>query len=509
MSDSTVQYPRGLCCFALALAWSLGVGCSGKEIDQTSGVGGAPDISSGDVPPTPAVGTAVGSGGPHPGLVWIHRYGEAEDQTASALAVNEAGEIALVGTAKGTIDFGNIPWEGSTTDTDVVVATLSNEGHAQWSRRYGDSCDQHAGAVAHTPSGNVLVAGDFCGTMDFGKSAVTTKGSEVDLFVAVLDALGEDVYSRSFGGRGAQIARAAAVDSDGNAIVVGSFDQAFDDGTGRMPSVGLEDAFVLKLDPLGNPLWSIGLGGAEADVARSVAVDAKGNIVVGGSFGGTVDPGGGPLVAAAGHSNGFVVELDPAGKHMWSRSFGVDDAVVNGVAIGASGLLAVTGAFTGTIDFGNDPVVSAGEDDAFLATSDGAGQLVWRKTFGGPGMERGTSVTVAVNDDVGVSGVANEWFELGSPGIGGDGEHGPQALFFAYFNTDSSIVYGLALHSAGGLSSAGIGFSGTLGLTIAGSSTSRSSSIPSSRSPRADGTCSCSTSPDRGATSPPSGPDLS
>ena len=399
--------PRYLVLVALSLAFSIGAGCTGNATITDTGAGGdqiAPstgDFQDGEV--SVVVGVTTGGVFLPPG-VWFKEYGDAEDQHASAVAVNYSGEIALAGTAKGTINFGNIPWEGTKTDTDVVVAKLSVKGQSLWSRRYGDSCDQHSGAVAHLTSGNVLLAGDFCGTMDFGKSTVQTKGTEVDAFVAVIDTLGEDVYSRSFGGKGAQIVRAATVDPLGNAVIVGSFDQAFNDGSGETPSAGLDDVFVLKLDAKGTVLWSATFGGPESDIPRSVALDFNDNIVIGGSFGGSVDFGGGPLTAPVGHESAFVIELDPGGKHLWSKALGSDaDSVVNAVAVSPQGTIAATGSFSGTADFGSGSGVSAGLDDAFLAVMDGTGKSLWGRVVGGDQNQRGTGVAFAQNEDVAFS----------------------------------------------------------------------------------------------------------
>ncbi len=224
----------------------------GGAISTTGGSGGFFDSA-----------VSVGSGVVMPSGVWTKRYGDAEDQKASAMAVNAAGDMALTGNARGTIDFGNVPWTGSATDSDVFVAKLTREGHSQWSRRYGDSCDQNGSAVALTPTGNVFVAGDFCGKMDFGDTTLEVAAGERDIFVAVIDDIGEDVYSCRLGGAGPQYARAAAVDAKGNAILVGSFEKAFDDGSGPLTSAGMDDAFVIKLDPKGKVLWSQRLGGLE------------------------------------------------------------------------------------------------------------------------------------------------------------------------------------------------------------------------------------------------------
>jgi hypothetical protein len=468
--------PRYVVLFALSLAGPIGAGCGGGTIDS-SGSGGT-DPSTGDLPPND-VGESftVGSGPIMPPGVWSKRYGDAEDQRALAVAVNEAGEVAVAGTAKGTIDFGNIPWNGTKTDTDVVVAKLSNEGQSLWSRRYGDSCDQRGGAVAHTPSGNVLIAGDFCGKMDFGATAVETKGAEIDAFVAMIDALGEDIYSRSFGGKGAQITRAAAVDANGDAVVVGSFDQGFDAGLGEATSAGLEDTFVVALDPKGNVLWSLTFGGTEPDIAGGVAFDELGNIVLGGTFGGSVDFGGGPLTATVGHPSSFVVKLDPSGKHLWSKSFGGDDnVVINGVAAGPGGTVAVTGSYVGTADFGGGPVTSNGAGDTFVEVMSAAGDHVWGSAFGGPKFQRGTGVAFAVNGDLAVSGTSDETVQLhellpNTPFelLGSATALGPSMGYAITFDAAGTPIVGWEMDSGGPVECAGVGIDGKLGMVVAGS----------------------------------------
>jgi hypothetical protein len=456
---------------ALSLAILSGAGCSGGQlVPPPEGVGGSPDFSTGDGPPFPNDTTVVSTGFfPFPEGLWINPYGDAEDQTMSAFAANDAGECALVGTVKGTINFGNIPWTGSTTDTDVVVARTSKEGQALWSRRYGDSCDQRGGAVALSPSGNVLLAGDFCGKMDFGTTTVETKGTEVDAFVAMIDTLGEDIYSRSFGGKGAQVARAAAVDADGNAVIVGSFDQAFDDGTGEVAGVGKDDIFVLKLDPGGKVLWSQRFGGPEADIPRAVVVDANGNITFAGSFGGTVDFGGGPLMALSDHPSAFVIKLDASGKYLWGQTFASDDAVVNGLAPGPDGVVAVAGSLAGSIDFGSGPMMTAGGDDAFVAEIDSAGKISWGRAYGGPGSDRATAVAFGVNGDIAVTGTADEVVQFGNIGLGAFLSEGPEMVYMAQLDSAGIANGSWAVGSSAPLKSVGIAFFGNHDATLAGS----------------------------------------
>ncbi|MEO5727714.1 MAG: hypothetical protein ABI134_14510 [Byssovorax sp.] len=461
---------RNLLVVSLALPFPIAAGCTGQTFPppEEGGVGGGPDFSS----TTGGFSSfaATGGGFMPPGF-WTKQYGDAEDQKAGAVAVNEAGDLALTGSARGTIDFGNIPWTGSPTDNDVFVAKLSREGQSQWSRRYGDSCAQNGRAVALAPTGDVLIAGDFCGKMDFGKTTIAAAAGEVDLFVALIDDIGEDVYSLRLGGAGSQVARAAVVDAKGNAILVGSFEEAFDDGSGAVASAGLDDAFVIKLDPTGKVLWSRRFGGLEADIARAVVVDPGGNVIVGGSFGDSVDFGGGPIVVPTGHSSAFVMALDPQGKHLWSRSFtGDHETVVNGLAASSSGLVAATGSFAGTTDFGSGPALSDGAEDAFLAVIKSDGQPLWERTFGGPQSQSGTGVAFGPNDDLAISGTSQDAidFDTGdvSPGVPSPT---PELLFLARFAGNGTFLTSRVFANVVPMESVGIGLDSQSGAVMVGS----------------------------------------
>ncbi len=138
-----------------------------------------------------------------------------------------------------------------------------------------------------------------------------------------------------------------------------------------------QDIFVLKLDPAGNHLWSKSFGGYSEDYGEAITADASGNVIVTGSFMGTVDFGGGPYKSAGSctgepctpRSDIFVLKLDALGKHVWSKGFGGADSWRGGSDVGAdsSGNVLLSGYYFGSIDFGSGPLQSAGKWEGFLA----------------------------------------------------------------------------------------------------------------------------------------------
>jgi hypothetical protein len=101
-------------------------------------------------------------------------------------------------------------------------------------------------------------------------------------------------------------------------------------------------------------------------MAKGLALDKSGAVVVAGSFGGSVDVGGGPLVG--GGNDLFTAKLSPSGTHLWSKVAG-DATIQNGLAIAtdAMGRVFVAGELQGTMDLGVGPTTSMGGFDAFLA----------------------------------------------------------------------------------------------------------------------------------------------
>lgn len=159
---------------------------------------------------------------------------------------------------------------------------------------------------------------------------------------------------------------AAAMDGEGSALVAGSFGGVLDTGGAVISAVDAQDAYVIKLDAAGAPVWARAFGGAGHQYATALAVDGQGRVFVAGRFDGTMDVCGQPITAQDTEDtdgsadndegaedvdkDGFVVALDRNGACLWTRVIGgLGDQTVTGLAIGAGGSLVVSGSFQGTL----------------------------------------------------------------------------------------------------------------------------------------------------------------
>jgi hypothetical protein len=266
-------------------------------------------------------------------------------------------------------------------DEDCDGLAPACKGNLLWAKQFGEAGTQQGLSVAVDVAGNVVVAGSLYGTADFGGGPLTSAGQS-DAFLAKLDTNGNHLWSKLFGGIKAETALDVTTDAKGNIVVLGSFTGPIDFGEGPLVSSGGLDMFVAKLDPQGKPIWSKGFGSGQTLAAARAALDPMGNVLITGYFYGSVDLGGGMLTSMSG-ADLFVLKLDPDGNHLWSKRFGgAGDQYGNDIATGTDGALIITGSFGGTIDFGGALLPSAGGSDIFVAKLDPGGAHIWSKGFG-------------------------------------------------------------------------------------------------------------------------------
>ena len=147
---------------------------------------------------------------------------------------------------------------------------------------------EQANAIAVDSAGSAYVAG-VTNSGNFPVTAgafQTTFNGFQDAFVTKLNAAGSaKLYSTYVGSYSFDWASGLAIDSGGNAYLAGYTSSAGFPVVGGVQAGfnGFYDAFVSKLNPLGNGLtFSTLYGGTGADVANAIAVDASGNMFVGG-----------------------------------------------------------------------------------------------------------------------------------------------------------------------------------------------------------------------------------
>lgn len=307
---------------------------------------------------------------PSGSLLWVKRPAASGVDSGHGIAVDSSDNVLVVGNFYGTTTYGTTPLTSAGLG-DAVVAKLDPSGQFLWAKRFGGAQLDDARAIGADKLGNVWVTGIFRATVDFGSGPSLTAVGNQDIFALQLDAAtGSTKRVRQWGGSGYnQGFDLAVVPSTNNVIIAGSFTGSTNFGGGVVTAQGTDDPFLVMLDSSGQHVWSRTLHGSGTESIQSIAVDSAGRIVAAGTFTGSLDAMVGTLVAAgSGVIDGFVLLTDSLGQPTWAKSLGStgpDGAYAT--CWSSSGRFGIAGYFSNSVDFGGGTRSSAGGNDGFVA----------------------------------------------------------------------------------------------------------------------------------------------
>lgn len=217
--------------------------------------------------------------------IWSRRLGAAGNEWLADIAVDGANRILLTGTTIGTQSLdanGNPLWARSEVATDIAadrngnvalvlplfadnrgarVLALDNAGRLRWERTFADA--DHVAQVALDNAGNVLVAGEFWGIVNFGGADLYHQSSDTGGigYLLKLNAAGGHVWSQIIDQVGL---RELAVDRTDNVSIAG------------MSPLSPREGRVRKVAANGSELWS--QTNPAHTTSHGLATDVAGNV---------------------------------------------------------------------------------------------------------------------------------------------------------------------------------------------------------------------------------------
>jgi len=270
-------------------------------------------------------------------------------------------------TVNGAADFGGGAIGTFGSGDAVIVKYRGTDGGYLWAKRYGGSAQDYARGLAIGPNDELYLCGGFESDMNIGGQGLLGVGN-YDIYVTKLTAAGDHIWSKSFGDSFRDEAYDIAVGPQGDVVIVGEFRGTVDFGGGPLTSQGSTDIFVVKLR--GNDgafIWATRFGASDADRGGEVEIHANGEIVVSGIIGSNVDFGAGPLTNS-GQADIFVARFSSAGAVIWANSYGTSgNDSINGLALDGFGSPVIAGEFPRPINFGGGILPHVGLGDMFIS----------------------------------------------------------------------------------------------------------------------------------------------
>ncbi|HMY16076.1 MAG TPA: hypothetical protein PKA58_07085 [Polyangium sp.] len=326
--------------------------------------------------------------------VFVKRFGtNGAYDYAYDVAIDTNDDILMTGGFTGTaIDFGGGALGGSGSN-DIYLVRFDKNGSHIWSKKFGDNKDQLANSAIFDAQGNIIMAGDFGGVIDFGGGIGVTENtpSQMAGFVAKLDSQSAHIFSDAFRvpnlvGNFLTQTR-ATVDKQGNITVVGRFSGSLTVGNeAPLPSSGTgSDVFVLRYDSAGKLVFVKKFGSSGDDFGPQIATATDGTTYIAGRIGSaTIDLSalGGSTINGMGGGDIYVVKLNADGTFAKAKVFGDSaDQLVTSVTVDPLGHVLLGGYYKGVLNFGKTPLGIAMNNTLFLAKLDADLNELWARAM--------------------------------------------------------------------------------------------------------------------------------
>lgn len=256
-------------------------------------------------------------------FVWAKSFGSGSVDQGRAIQVDALGNVYTTGVFGGFADFDPGPgvYNMSTNagSLDIFISKLNSAGNFIWARSIGGKGSDGSNSMEVDASGNVYVTGAFVDTLDMDPgvgTATVASASFNDMFILKLDSSGNYIWGKATSGTFVMAGYEVRIDASNNVYASGSFGGTvdFDPGPATYSLTSTNaDAFVIKLNTLGNFLWVAQFSGSSGEDAYSVAINGQ-DIYLTGSFGNAptdFDPGSGTYtMSSIGGTDVFVCKLD-------------------------------------------------------------------------------------------------------------------------------------------------------------------------------------------------------
>lgn len=357
----------------------------GGESGSTNGTKTSPAFGGRDV----WVVALDASGNP----LWDHSFGGLGEDRLFALEVTSNSRLIIAGSST------SIPSGNKTSAVyglrDYWVLLLDGDGEKVWEKSFGGYDDDYATCVVETSDGGFLVGG-YSRSPDGGTGNKTARLWGLgDTWIVRLDAQGNKLWDRSYGGTGDDGAFSLVRTTDDGFVVASNSDSGVG-GNKTTPNYGFYDAWVLKLDAKGDILWDRTFGGDNDDgyyAMPMVATSDGGVVLAADSFSGKTGNKG---CGVYGDDDFWVLRLDTDGNRLWETNCGgVFSDYPMSLVMTSGGGIVVGGGSNSTETGGNRTALGFGSTDFWLIELDGNGVPLWDKAYGGASEEAFLSLSLA------------------------------------------------------------------------------------------------------------------
>ncbi|TSJ48015.1 gliding motility-associated C-terminal domain-containing protein [Fluviicola chungangensis] len=328
---------------------------------------------------------------------------------AADIELNSLNESYVAGYFSGQTSFGpSTSLSSSQGNTDAYVAKYTTSGALLWVKQFGGLAADKAVDLAVGPDQNIVVTGQFFGSVTFGSTTLVSNSNSKDIFIVKLDPAGNVLWARKEGGSSPDNAYKVTIDNSNNILLTGEYQGTATIGATTFTSNnGSFDLFIAKYDSGGTPVWSLSGSADLDDRGLSVAVDASNNIFFTGQFSNTLTFASNTYVNN-GINVGFLCKLNPAGQVQFLHLMKAGYVLPYDVEINLNNEAVVVGDFLGNMLYydqnGSNSIQNPYDKQIFVLKTSNTGQYTWNQTLGSQNELSARALSIDPGNNIFVTG---------------------------------------------------------------------------------------------------------
>ncbi len=223
--------------------------------------------------------------------------------------------------------FGNQVYVGANVHNaafETLIVKRSPDGQVIWSRTLNGTGFKSGHSIHADSVGNIYVLGWYYGNSSIQGTNLYSYGN-YDCFVVKLNAAGQIIYTRTFGGSGYDYPIAITSDPDGHAYIAGRLSLTLQCGPMTLVTMSASSHFLLCLDATGSPVYlrnvcqKAGTDWGKGDLSRSYQgkLAMVSTYLNNSGFQGFSLNGSGGYLAIIDETNGDIEHVVKAGAEAW------------------------------------------------------------------------------------------------------------------------------------------------------------------------------------------------
>ena len=339
---------------------------------------------------------------------WERTYGGVYDEHVFSLVIDEGKNYVLSGQV----------WEDYVIGNRFYLIKVDNAGDLMWEKTYrdgwaecvslghddsyivggyvSDGFHSYYGIVKTDIDGDSIWIKSYRSGPGYVVSSISVIGndgylllceadpSEHEIYFIRIDNSGDSLWTRTFGREGNERGFSLTKTHDNDFIAVGFTSIS-----------GLElDLYAIKIDSLGDMLWDTTYGSSGTNVAYFIDTTSDGNYIITGKT----------SLYYSVLFDVYLLKINDDGDTLWTRKIGGEDEsdigrCVRPTSDGGYIIVGYTYSYgIGTPDYSN----------VYLIKTDSEGYVEWERTYGGPGEDKGYSVSQTDDGGYIIAGVYDQ-----------------------------------------------------------------------------------------------------